>query len=260
MSLPTTLPPRPAATPRPKPENLWLNLICNIAAPALILSRFSAETRLGPMKALLVGLAFPLGYGIYDLARRRKWNMLSLIGLFSVGLSGGFGLLKVGGMGFAIKDAAVPASFAIALLATAGTRRPLVRELIMNESVMDVPRVETALAARHAHDAFARLLRRSTWMLALSFSISSVLNFIFARLIITAEPGTSEFTHQLGTMTWVSHTVLIVPNVGITIFVLWRLLAGLERLTGLSFDELFHQTQKPTAKEPPPSEIEPPRR
>lgn len=256
MSAPVALSP---AKPRPRPENIWLNLICNIVAPSVVLSQLSGANRLGPMGALLVGLAFPLAYGVYDLARRKKWNVLSLIGLFSVGLSGGFGLMKVGGLGFAIKDAAVPAGFAIALLATAGTRRPLVREFIMNESVMDVPRVEAALTQRGTREDFARLLRGSTWMLAFSFSLSSVLNFVFARLIITAEPGTSEFTQQLGTMTWVSHTVLIVPNLGITIFVLWRLLSGLQRLTGLSLDDLFHAPAKPAAPEaPPPAAKTPP--
>jgi hypothetical protein len=85
-----------------------------------------------------------------------------------------------------------------------------------------------------------------------------VLNFVFARLIITAEPGSSEFTQQLGTMTWVSHTVLIVPNLGITIFVLWRLLGGLQRLTGLSLDDLFHASAKPAAPEAPSPEAKAP--
>ncbi len=228
---------------RPKPENLWLNLLCNILVPTLVLSFLSKENRLGPLGALLVGMAFPLGYGVYDLARRRKWNILSLVGLASVGLSGGFGIMKVGGLGFAVKDAAVPACFAIALAATMNTRRPLVRELVLNESVLDVSRVEAALRERGNAEAFARLLRTSTWLLVVSFLLSSGLNFVFARLILTAPAGTTEFTQQLGTMTWVSHTVLIVPNLGIMLFVLWRLFVGIEKLTGLRLDEIAHSSQ-----------------
>jgi len=41
----------------PKPENIWLNLLCNLALPALVLSKLSPENRLGPVGALVVGLS-----------------------------------------------------------------------------------------------------------------------------------------------------------------------------------------------------------
>ncbi len=120
--------------PRPKPENIWLNLLFNIAVPTLVLTKLSSETRLGPLGALVVGMAFPLSYGIYDLITRKKWNLFSIVGLVSVGLTGGLGLMKVGSLGFAIKEATVPAIFAVAVLATLRTKRPLVREMMLNES------------------------------------------------------------------------------------------------------------------------------
>src|SRR5690349_10701580 len=89
--------PASPAAPAHKPENLWLNLACNIVLPAVILSNLSSKERLGPLVALLVGLAFPLGYGIYDVIARRKWNLLSIIGVLSVSLSGGMGVAGVGG-------------------------------------------------------------------------------------------------------------------------------------------------------------------
>ena len=67
----------PAATP-PQKENLLLNLACNVAAPALILSKLSE--RLGAKTALVVALSFPLAYGIYDLIKRRNFNFLAALG------------------------------------------------------------------------------------------------------------------------------------------------------------------------------------
>ena len=60
-------------------ENLWLNLLFNIVVPALILTTLSKPERLGPVWALIVGVSLPLGYGIYDLIVRRKWNFFSIL-------------------------------------------------------------------------------------------------------------------------------------------------------------------------------------
>ena len=55
----------------PKQENLLLNLFFNIAAPWAVLSLLSKPERLGPVWGLVIALAFPLGYGLYDYAKRR---------------------------------------------------------------------------------------------------------------------------------------------------------------------------------------------
>lgn len=240
MSDPTAIP-SPPAPARPKPENIWLNLLCNIVVPAVVLSKLSAETRLGPLNALLLGLAFPLSYGIYDLVARKKWNLFSGVGLVSVGLTGGLGLLKMAGIWFAVKEATIPLMFAVAVLATARSKRPLLREMLMNEAVTNVPKIEAALDTRASRPAFDALIRRCNWGLAGSFLLSAVLNFVLARIVLTAEPGTPLFMEQLGRMTWLSYIVIMVPSLTIMGLVLWRFFTGLTRLTGLPFEELMHQ-------------------
>lgn len=239
---PASTPPSAPATPRPtrKPENLWLNLLCNVVLPGLIMSKLSAPERLGPVWALVAGVSLPLGYGIYDLIARRKWNLFSGVGLLSVGLTGGLGLAHASAMAFAIKEASVPAVFALAVLATLKTRQPLVREMMFNESVIDVPKVEAALAAHGTRGAFEQLLKTCTWMLAGSFALSAVLNFVLARILLTAEPGTTEFTAQLGTMNWWSWPVIMVPSMAIMFLALFKLLRGVHRLTGLDLDAILH--------------------
>jgi len=241
MTEPTDLS-APATPPRParKPENIWLNLVCNVVLPGLIMSKLSAPERLGPVWALVAGVSLPLGYGIYDLITRKKWNLFSGVGLVSVGLTGGLGLAKATPMAFAIKEAAVPAVFALAVLATLKTRQPLVREMIFNDSVIDVPKVEAALAAHGTRAAFEQLLKSCTWLLASSFILSAILNFVLARLMLTAEPGTSEFTEQLGKMNWVSWPVIMVPSMAIMIVALMKLLRGVHRLTGMDLEAILH--------------------
>ena len=233
--------------PQPrKQENLLLNLAFNIVVPAVILSKLSPEERLGPLYALVLGIAFPFGYGVFDLITRRKWNLFSVVGVISVSLTGGLGLLKVDGFWFAVKEAAVPATFAVAVLATLKTKKPLVRALILNESVIDVAKVESALADRGNRPQFDILLLNATWWLSGSFALSAVLNFALARLVLTSPGGTPEFTAQLGRMTWMSWPVIVVPSMVIMVFILWRLFGGIRQLTGLEIEDIVHK--KPEKK------------
>ena len=50
-----------------KKENPLLSLLLNVVAPVAVLTLLSGEDRLGPAGGLVVALAFPLGYGAYDL-------------------------------------------------------------------------------------------------------------------------------------------------------------------------------------------------
>jgi len=244
----TESPSAPATpAPAPKPENLLLNLLCNVAVPALVLIFLSKPARLGPLWGLVVALVFPLGYGLYDLVTRRKWNFLSGFGLFSVAVTGGLGLMQLDGFWFAVKDGTVPAIFGLAVIASLRTSSPLIRTLLFNDQVIDTGKVAGALAARGAGAEFERLMVRATWVLAGAFFFTGALNFTLARMILKSPGGTPEFNAELGKMTAISHTVLIVPTMAVLLGAFWYLLAGVKRLTGLTLDELLRE---PPKKEP----------
>jgi hypothetical protein len=230
--------------PAPKPENLLVNLACNIALPTFVLMKLSSENRLGPMWGLVVALAFPVTYGVYDRIARKKTNFLSILGLVSVLLSGTMGLAKIGGLGFAIKDAVLPTVMGLAVLLTLRSKQPLVREIFFNESIVDVPRVESALAERGGREKFEGLLRRASVWLALTFIASAPVNFALARYILTSPPGTPEFNAELGKMHWVGPLVIAVPSMVAMMVVFWKLFAGLSELTGLTQDEIFKADKK----------------
>lgn len=225
---------------RPKPENPIVNLVCNIVVPTVVLMKFSTDRWLGPVWGLVVALIFPIGYGIYDLARRKKTNFLSVLGFISVLLSGGLGLLKMDGWWFAVKDAAIPLLFGVAVVASLRTKRPLVRELLFNDQVIDTARVDAALDERGHRSEFDRLLTRASIGLALSFGLSAVLNFGLARYLLRSPAGTPEFNAELGRMHVLSWPVIVLPSMIVTMFVFWKLMNGLTRLTGLETDQIFH--------------------
>lgn len=233
--------PPSTATPPPK-ENLLLNLACNIAAPAIVLTKFN--DRLGPRNALLLALSFPLVYGLYDLLKRRNFNYLAALGFTSTLATGGLGLLKLDPFWFAVKEAVVPTLIGLTVLVSQWTKKPLVRTMLFNEQVIDVPRVEAAIDAGAHRADFLNLLKTSSWLLAGSFALSAVLNFVLARLIITAMPDTPLFNEQLGRLTWMSYLVIMLPSMAVMIYALMRLLKGLQRLTGLKLEEILHPPEK----------------
>lgn len=232
------------STTAPKRENLLLNLAFNIALPALILSRLSKPEHLGPLWGLLVALAFPLAYGVWDFQQRRQTNFISVIGFLSVLLTGGLGLLKMDGIWFAVKEAAVPAVIAVAVVLSMRSPRPLVQQLLLNDQVMDLPRIRTVLAERTREAEFQQLLRNSTYWLVAAFLLSAVLNFALARYLLKSPSGTPEFNAELARMTVLSWPVIVIPSTGMMMFALWRLIGGIRRLTGLHLDEILRAEPK----------------
>ncbi|RFC51193.1 MAG: hypothetical protein DUW69_000236 [Verrucomicrobia bacterium] len=248
--------PLPARTPAPaparppaKPENLLINLAFNVAIPAVLMAQLSKENRLGPVWGLVVALLFPLGYGLYDFIARRKTNVLSVLGTVGVLVSGLFGILKLGGFWFAVKDAAIPSLIGVALLATMRSREPLIKTIFYNDTVMDVPRIEAALVERDTEGGFISLLRRCSLLIALAFFLSGGLGFVLARYLLKSPGGTPEFNAELAKMHWLSVPVIMVPVMAMMMVALWQLIRGLRALTGLTTDEIFkaEPEKKPAA-------------
>lgn len=224
--------------PAPKRESLLLNLAFSIAAPMLILSKLS--DRLGAMPALLLALAFPLAYGIYDFWQRRRFNFVPTVGFLSTLATGGLGLMRLEPFWFAVKEAAVPALIGGAVIVSHWTKRPLVHTFLLNDQVINLPRVNAAIEEHGMRAAFDELLKASTVLLAGSFFLSAVLNFALARYLITAMPDTPEFNAQYSAMLGWSWPVIVLPTMVVTIFALWRLITGLQKMTGLGLEDILH--------------------
>jgi len=120
------------------------------------------------------------------------------------------------------------------------TKRPLVRQFLFNEQVMDVAKIESELDKVDKRPDFERLLSSSTYLLVLSFVVSAVLNFVLARWLLTSASGSSEFNAELGKMNALSWPVIVIPTMIITVFALWRLISGIKKMTGLGLEEMMH--------------------
>ena len=224
-----------------KQESLILNLVCNIILPTLILTKLSSENFLGIKLAIIVALAFPLIYGLHDFITRGKLNFFSGLGVVSVALTGGISLLEMDAIYIAIKEASIPGILGIATLLSLKTSQPLIHTFILNDKVFDVSRINQALDAKGCQAKFDQLLINASWILAGSFFLSSLLNYLLAVIILTAEPGTVTFNEQLGKMTALSFPVIALPAMTVMMGNIFYLFRGIKSLTGLDLESIVKQ-------------------
>jgi len=237
-----------------KRENIWLNIGFNIAAPSILLIKGrkifewfvsdAAQIHNLDVWIFAAALAFPLVYGVYDLASRRKWNIFSIIGLLSVVLTGGIGMLKFSREWMIVKEGAVPLVLGAVVLVTAATRKPLAKIILMNESVVNVGKIDAALAERGTSTAFDAALKKATYLVAASFILSSALNFGLAAWIYQSEPGTEAFNAEVGKMTALSFPVIVLPTMAILVYAMYKLFGAITECTGLSVEDAMAERPK----------------
>lgn len=225
-------------TPIPR-ENPLLSLLLNIVIPVIILTRFSSDEWLGPVNGLLVALAFPLAYGIFDFSRRRTFNFLPVVGVVGILLTGGIGLLKLDPKWIAVKEGAIPLVIGIVILGSLRTRFSLLGMLL--NQVIDSAAVNAALTARGTRPAYERRLVNATFIVAASFFLSALLNYVLARLVVVSPPGTTAFNEELGKMTALSFPVISVPAIIILSAAIIYTVVGIRNITGMEMEQIFRQ-------------------
>ena len=219
-----------------------LSILVNVIVPFIIMTRLAGEDKLGAVNALLVALAFPLGYGVYEIARTRKVGWMPVLGLVSTGVTGGIGLLKLPAEWIAVKEAMIPAILALVILVSAWIGKPLARVFL--DAVVDKDKIYPILEAQGKMHEYERRTSVATWLLAFTFILSATLNFILARVVVTADGGTQLYTEQIGRMTALSFPVITVPVFIALTASIFYIMSTLSKLTGLEMDEVLKDQRK----------------
>lgn len=230
-----------------KKENMLLNLGFNIALPIFVLNKGDNlfGRQLEPyfenvaIPILLIAITFPIAYFVYDYFKRQKYNFISILGLVSVLLTGGIGILNIPTEWFAVKEAAIPGLIGLAVLISLKTPYPLIRTLLYSPEIIDVEKVQAALSERNSITSFEKLLTKCTWLLAASFLLSAILNFLLARWIVVSPSGTDAFNAEVAKMMAWSWPVIVIPSLLIMSLALWILFGGIHRLTGLKMEDVL---------------------
>lgn len=251
---------------KPQQEHPLANILVNVVVPVLVLSYLSKDPdiqeqlgktarpwHIGPVKAMMIALVLPLGYGIRHFVRTRKGNFFSALGLVSVLLSGGLtlylwnrdGTVKPNpGLLFGIKEGLIPLVLGVAVLMSHRTATPLIRVFLYNDSIFDIPKIEKRIEQRSAQAGYEKLMLGATRCLAGSFFLSAAMNVALAQWFFrdfdtAARDALETYTAIIAKLTGWGFAVIGLPLLVILFVILSRLVKGLRELTGLDDKELL---------------------
>lgn len=251
---------------KPKQEHPLANILINVLIPVIVLSYLSKDPaiqeklgkaarpwHIGPLWAMIIALALPLGYGIWHFIQTRKGNFFSALGLVSVLLSGGLTLYLWNKDGtvkpnadllFGTKEALIPLILGFAILYSKRSGTPLIRVFLYNDSIFDIAKIEARVGERQEQSRYAMLLHEATRLFAGSFFLSALLNlglalWFFRGFNEKAVGALQEYNAIVAKLTGAGFLVIGLPLMGILFLILTRLLKGLRELTGLKDNELM---------------------
>ena len=222
-------------------NRIFVDLVVCVLIPTLILKKLSGADSLGPTYALVAALSLPLIVGVWGFISERKVGFVPALGFISILLTGSIGILKLPKEYIAYKEALIPGLLAIATVISTYTKHPLIRTFLYNDTFMDTGKVTASLSQNKKTKEFDHMMVKATWMLAGSFVLSSVLNFLLAKWIVVSESGTDAFNSELGTMNLYSYPVIVAPCMIITMFALFYVFSNIKKLTGLELEDLVQQ-------------------
>lgn len=233
-----------SGTTKPKQGGFFSNLIFNIILPVMIMSKLSGDDMLGPLYSIAVALAFPVGYGLWEMRQFKKLNAFSVLGVVSVLLTGGISLLQLDPKYIAIKEAAIPGLIGLAVIISQKSHKSVVKLILFNDQIFQLDRVHRSLAEHNNETIFEQKMTIVTYLVASSFFVSSGLNYVLAKIVLKSAPGTTAFAEELGRMTALSYPVIVIPSMIVLGFAMWFLFSQLKKLTHLPLEDLMVDPSK----------------
>jgi len=228
-----------------KQQNSFSHILFNILIPVIILNK-GHKYGMDAKVAVVVALSFPLFFSVKSLVKEKKIDFVSLLGLLNVLISGIFTIMTLGGLWFAIKEAAFPLLIGAFVFGSSFTKSPFFQTLFLNPTTFHTEKVEERLNTEEKKLHFSILMRHLTKLLSVSFLLSAALNFFLAIYIFTPLADTltelqkqEALNEQLSKMTLYSMVVILVPSMIFLASLIFYAFKKIHALTGLTTDELL---------------------
>ena len=229
----------------PKRENPFISLLCNIVIPVAILNKGHLILE-NNLLSLLLALAFPVFYGLFDLLKNKRKNIISGFGVLNVLFTGGLALFQAQGIWFAVKEAAFPGLIGIFVLISAYTKKSFFEYILREAPLLKWDLVEERLKRFSSIERLKTLFKKSTLMFSFSFFISALLNFVLALYIFSPEKGGLSPEEQevllnkkIADMTYLGFIVIGLPMTAFALAVFWWFLKKLSRAVQLPIEQIL---------------------
>lgn len=213
-------------------ENSLVNLLFNIIIPSFILIKLSSENYFGPFYGLLIALAFPVCYGIYDFVIRRDYNILSLFGFISILLTGIISLVELDKIWIIVKETSIPLLIIVFMIIFKEKGINFFKKTFSEVLNNDV------LEKKIGKKEFSLIWRKYYFIMIIPFVISAILNFTLAYVLIEHQPGTVEYTQEIGKMTALSFPAIALPSMIVLVSIFIFMFRDIKKKTGLKLEEI----------------------
>ena len=83
-----------------------------------------------------------------------------------------------------------------------------------------------------------------SWLFIISNNdkiLSEKVNFVLAKYLVYATPGSVEYNEQIGKLTALSFPVIALPCTILMLFILWHIFKTIKTMTGLEMEELMNK-------------------
>jgi hypothetical protein len=115
----------------------------------------------------------------------------------------------------------------------------LIELLLLNETIVDRPRIDSALTDQGKTLEYQKLIVASTYRTALVFVYSASVHFAISFMTLKSPTGTPEFNAELARVTTLVWPLITLPAMIFNGFTLWKLVSGIRSLTGLKLEEIL---------------------
>ncbi|MDH3068904.1 hypothetical protein QET40_07235 [Akkermansia sp. N21169] len=245
----------------------WWGILMSVLIPVAVLEYCSEGAidpwirmpgqrvwEIGPLWAMVIALAFPIGYGLHSRFRDGKFDLMSAVGMTGVILTGVISLFVIAPDGsvhfctpwlFGVKEALIPLFLGVVVVVSSRTNAPLLKTFIYKDDVFDVRLIEREIRSRGHETAYDSLLARVTWILAGAFMLSAFANFAVSYgfmspvVLLPVSEQQVAYNVAIGKITWWGFLIIGVPLLAALGVIIVHLINSLERLTGLGKKQLM---------------------
>ena len=95
------------------------------------------------------------------------------------------------------------------LVISAMRKKPAIGFLL--NQVIDLNKISVIEKNPELKQSIQKTYTNTTYIISISFLLSSILNFSLAKILLKSPPGSSDFNHELGLLTAMSYPVIVVP-------------------------------------------------
>lgn len=231
---------------RNSPPSPLIQLGVNFIIPTVILLYLSGSSQLGPLGAMGAALAFPIGLEVYNLLRKQKPSIISIISIAGILLIGLISVLGLSKDWLALRRSIVYAVGAIVLLLIVKFKPVWIEKGL--DRILEMEGVRKAGRKNNTEAQLFRYVVHSAYAVTVVLAIVAIASYVLTIAFITAPTGSGEFNAQYAELRVLSLFVITLPFMVALVGILVHLIGKFEKLTGISAENLIKKRNTPSEK------------